>query len=205
MSPRMEPVWLPRSIAATSWCCARSASSLGLPDCGSNLRLPPRSWSRVSPHGSGHGQYQAPQLRSVDRLWTTLRGHRRHSLRSNRTRSGSIECWRVVVSRLSVGRRYSASLERGRQTNYSSTWETAASGCAGSSSSQPGCGSACRTARTLGRASPPPSQHFRNEYLPHKFVMAGLVPAIHVLDVSRGAQDVDARAARGHDGEAYPP
>jgi hypothetical protein len=30
--------------------------------------------------------------------------------------------------------------------------------------------------------------------------MAGLVPAIHALDVSK-KQDVDARGKRGHDGE----
>jgi hypothetical protein len=31
-------------------------------------------------------------------------------------------------------------------------------------------------------------------------VMAGLVPAIHVLAVSQGREDVDARDERGHDG-----
>jgi hypothetical protein len=40
----------------------------------------------------------------------------------------------------------------------------------------------------------------------HHVVMAGLVPAIHVLLAGKDKKDVDARDKRGHDGgDAAPP
>src|SRR3984893_3331273 len=68
-----------------------------------------------------------------------------------------------------------ASLQHDAQPHYSTAWEIAASGCAASSSSRAGCASACRTARTLGRASPLPSQRFRNKHLPHNRAQAGVI------------------------------
>ncbi len=77
------------SRAATSSCCDRSASSSGLPDCGSALRWRRRRSRRGCARCSGHGRFRDRRLRSARSRSPTPPGCGRCGRGSIRRRDGS--------------------------------------------------------------------------------------------------------------------